>query len=178
MADPFSIIASAISVADVGIKLAKLLFNVVEGSRRAGKELQPIGDNVRLTSNVVRDIGDLMRKEEVRRICKKELVESTLGALGGCDRTFKDINHLLDKITQRDRSGNLTLKTLDRLAWTAREKEFDRQQLYLERFKSSLNVVLGMLTLVANVTCVLFVGDPSCESWLIKMRTDRLQTPR
>lgn len=150
MADPLSIAASAIAVAAAGAKLAETLYTFISDVRKADKHLRPIAQHVQLTSSILDQVGLLLRTEEIRSLCQAKLLLSTRSALNGCRRAFHDLDNYVQGLTRTKKDGSWGLNGWDRAIWNHRQKEIDVLQAHLERFKSSLDLVLGVLSLISS----------------------------
>ena len=156
MADPFSIAASALAVAGAGIKLADTLKSYINSVRKAEKHLKPIVDNVQLTSDVLNHIGELLKDEDVTQHYKPSLLTSTDRHLHGCRRAFEDLNNFVLKLLKPEDNGKILLSTAARFTFKFKREELDVLQVHLERFKSSLDLVLGVLNLISSTRLVLY----------------------
>ena len=149
MADPFSIASGALACATAGIKLADTLKSYIDSVRKAQKQLKPIADHVRLTSGVLANVGALLKNDEVKQLCTADLLISTNDALKGCRRAFRDLEDFVSKLVKSEQNGKFALSVTAKLTFTFKQKELDVLQAHLERFKSSLDLVLGVLNLTS-----------------------------
>ena len=145
MADPFSIAGGCIALATTAIKLAETLFEYTKSVREAGKLLRPVAEHVQLTSTVLNSIGSVIDGPEVKQIFTDALLQDTNKALAGCRRAFGDLDDFVRMKFKKDQKG--ALSTSSRLLFSIRQKELDVLQAHLERFKSSLDLILGVLNL-------------------------------
>ena len=150
MADSFSIASEALAVATAGIKLADTLNSYIDSVRKAQKHLKPIADHVRLTSGVLANVGSLMKNEEIKRLCTAELLTSTNDTLRGCRRAFRDLEKFVSKLMKAEENGKFSMSASTKLTFSFKQKELDVLQAHLERFKSSLDLVLGVLNLASS----------------------------
>jgi hypothetical protein len=150
MAEPLSVAASAIQVAGAGLKLAETLKTYIDSVRKAEKQLKPIADHVKLTSDVLTNVGSLLKNDEIRSLYTKELLASTNNALGGCRTAFEDLEKFISKMLKPNDVGKVSIQTTARFTFYFKQKELDILQAHLERFKSSLDLVLGVLNLASS----------------------------
>ena len=151
MAEPFSIATGALQVAGAGLKLSQTLYIYVESVRKAEKQLKPVADHVKLTSLVLETIGTLLKKGDIKQSFTDDLLGSTTEALNGCEQAFGDLDRLVCSLFKTDRDGKAVLTSTAKFTLGFRQKELDVLQAHLERFKSSLDLVLGVLNLVSSV---------------------------
>ncbi len=154
MAEPLGVAASAIQVAGAGLKLAETLKTYIDSVRKAEKQLKPIADHVKLTSEVLTNVGSLLKNEEIRSLYTKELLASTNNALGGCRTAFQDLEKLISKMLKPNDVGKISIQTTARFTFYFKQRELDILQAHLERFKSSLDLVLSVLTLASSAKYV------------------------
>lgn len=150
MADPFSIAAGALAVASAGIKLSNTLKSYIDSVRKAERHLKPIADHVKLTSNVLASVGTLLHDEDVRQHYTDDLLTSTNQALEGCRKAFEDLEKFIAKLIKADENGKFGMSATVKLTINFKQKELDVLQAHLERFKSSLDLVLGVLNLASS----------------------------
>ena len=158
MAEPLGVAASAIQVAGAGLKLAETLKIYIDSVRKAEKQLKPIADHVKLTSDVLTNVGSLLKNDEIRSLYTKELLASTNNALGGCRTAFEDLEKFISKMLKPNEGGKVSIQTTARFTFYFKQKELDVLQAHLERFKSSLDLVLGVLNLASSAKYV-------CTRW-------------
>ena len=154
MAEPLSVAASAIQVAGAGLKLAETLKTYIDSVRKAEKQLKPIADHVKLTSDVLTSVGSLLKNDEIRSLYTKELLGSTSNALSGCRTAFEDLEQFISKMLKPNDVGKVSIQTAARFTLYFKQKELDILQAHLERFKSSLDLVLGVLNLASSARYV------------------------
>ena len=149
MADPLSIAAGAIAVAGAGFKLADTIHSFVDNVRKAERHLRPIAQHVDLTSSILDTIGDLLGREKIRKLCHDRLLISIKSSMKGCWDAFRELEDYLNGLIKAKRDGSMGLTGWNKAFWSYRQKEIDVLQAHLERFKSSLDLVLHVLTLIS-----------------------------
>lgn len=152
MAEALGIAASAIQVAGAGLKLADTLKAYTDSVRKAEKQLKPVADHVRLTSDVLTNVGFLLKNDEIRSLYTKDLLGSTDNALGGCRTAFENLDKFVTKLLNQNEVGKVSVQAKFTLFF--KQRELGLLQAHLERFKSSLDLVLGVLNLASSARCV------------------------
>ena len=146
--DPLSIATGAISVAGAGVKLVQSLRSYVETVNKADKWIEALADRVKLTSAVLDNVGVLLRTEEVRKHCTTELLTSTNTALNGCKGVFSQLEAHVAGFIRQNKSGHvgLTANSTSSLS----QNELNVLQARLDRFRSSLDLILAVLDLPSS----------------------------
>lgn len=155
MADPFSIAASALAVASAGAKLAKILYGVVESARKSEEYLKPVADQVKLTADILVNVNLLLNEADVRALCRATLLSTIHDALVGCEKAFSNVSAFIEGLTKTDDRGAQKLKTFTRLTLIPlRSRELNLLLVNLDRFKSSLELVLAVLNTSLSIKLV------------------------
>ena len=156
MAEPFGIAASAFQVAGAGIALANTLKAYTDSVRKAEKQLKPIADHIKLTADVLTNVGSLLKNDDIRSLYTQELLSSTSNALGGCRTAFEDLEKFISKLLKSNENtgGRISIQASAKFTLYFKQKELDVLQAHLERFKSSLDLVLGVLNLASSARFV------------------------
>jgi hypothetical protein len=167
MAEPFGIAASAFQVAGAGIALANTLKAYTDSVRKAEKQLKPVADHVKLTADVLTNVGSLLKNDDIRDLYTAELLGSTSNALGGCRTAFEELEKFISKLLKPNEGtgGKITITTSARFTLYFKQKELDVLQAHLERFKSSLDLVLGVLNLAGSARFVKPYSDSTHANW-------------
>lgn len=146
MPDPLSIAFSVAGVAETGFKLVETIYAYTNSVRKAEQQLQPIAEYVQVTSTAFEHIASHLRDDELRTLYKPALLSSTEDALKGCEAAFGRLSTYIQTLTVDSDDKFITTKT--KLTWRWKQKELESYQVHLERCKSTVNVLLGTLTLV------------------------------
>lgn len=150
MADPFSIAAGAIAVAATGAELVDKLHSFVDRYRNADKYLRPIVHDVEVTSAVLDQVGAFLQTEDVRTLCQAKLLESTQNALKGCQTAFRELEAYIHGVVRVKKDGSRGVSPWDKVFWKDRQKDIKAKEARLERYKSSLDLVVGVLNLISS----------------------------
>ncbi len=147
MADPFSVIASTVSVASAGIALSTTLYTFAETAYRADKTVKDIAQDVSLTSAVLHELGHLIEQDSKARLCSESALSTADQAIKGCGNVFTEINFILSKSLKRVGSGGKnTVSTFGKLKWPFMEKKMELLRSNLERLKTTLLLLLNVLS--------------------------------
>ncbi|KAI0144646.1 Rho GTPase activation protein [Xylariaceae sp. FL1272] len=143
MADPLSVSASVVGLIGAGAKISQALAHVVSKARHAPKECK----NLRIEVDTIQAILSQLQlfllgnRRAPRSRTSLILVDQVIATLAACVTTFSE----LDIFTEALQSDH-DLGILDRLRWVAKEGEVKDLLTRLESHKSSLNLMLMILT--------------------------------
>ncbi len=146
-----------LSVASAAFEIAHLAHNVysyIQSVHKAERWFTPIAGHVKLTAVVLESVATILKDEDVRKECTPALVKSTDGALQGCRKAFEDLDVLVRKLCGPEKGGAVTLTLVAKTTMAFRQSELNMLQAHLERFKSSLDLVIGVLNLAMAMKCV------------------------
>ena len=152
MADPFSIVASTISIVDVGVRVVQFLVEVKQGSDTIDDELDKlIGEinSLNAVSNLIRenfqkDITGGYDASSKEQEASAALWREAGNALRDCDRTLGELESIVQKIVGDGKSS-----TVDKLRRYFRKlsKQDDFVQLW-QRLNKSHHLLQIMLTAI------------------------------
>lgn len=100
-----SIIASALQIADIGIRLSLRLYTFGETVASADKSIISISENVSLTSTVLKELGQTLDKDRTTRICSPNAMRTADNIVKQCQRIFQEMDHILVKKFARIKSA-------------------------------------------------------------------------
>jgi hypothetical protein len=95
--DILGIAASIIQVADTGLGLSKHIYSYVGSIASADKRLDQLATDVRLTSQIVRDVGNLFSGADAAVLVAETGINNAKECIGECEAAFKDIELFVDK---------------------------------------------------------------------------------
>ncbi|KAG9189626.1 hypothetical protein G6011_06494 [Alternaria panax] len=94
MADPLSIIASAITVGASAAQLSLALFSVVQTLRNAPREIAEIAEEISLLAESLQTLADIIRAHQ--NLCKPALFKNTDAIILRCKQVDAEIKKLID----------------------------------------------------------------------------------
>lgn len=90
--------ASAIlSVAQIGISLSKTLITYIEEVKGAPSHIQRIGNEIRTTSERLKDIGELVNQNPQNKVFSEEGINSAVRCSSECQEIIRDVKSVLCK---------------------------------------------------------------------------------
>lgn len=141
--EPFGIATSVLQVADTGFSLAKDLYQYAQDIKNAKPEVHNIAKEIDITSDVLRNFGNILKDEHAKALCSHQLQVDALRALDECRATFDYLDKTLKSFYKADRAGGITIKA--RLRWPIEKGKTKAHQERLERLKSSLSLMLEII---------------------------------
>jgi DNA repair ATPase RecN len=137
MADPLSIVASAITVAATAANISKGLFTIAETLKNAPREIADIAEDISIQSQSLVTLAEVI--EAHKSLCKPDLYKQIDVIL----RRFKQVEEELKKLT-------CSRKKLERLQWFFRKPKAKALLCKIEVIKNSLILELNIVRLAAD----------------------------
>ena len=161
--DGVSIAASIIGIATAGAQVSIKLVTLATQISTASDRVSAIGNDVSLTSGVLRQLGDLMTeniKDRGISILNPDGLESTKTAAAMCERTFLEIEKEVKKASEqlrrykpglgKMRAQKIELSTTEKTKWPLLQPKIDGLRADLRDAKSTLILLLQVVTLALN----------------------------
>ena len=146
------VIASVIQIADVGLKLSTKLYDFAGTVTSADKDIASISRDVKLTSTVLKDLGDTLERDKESRVVNENAVQTADGVVKECLEVFREMDEIFLKRTpllrQADEADKATRgrKMMERLWWPYIKSKVLLLRSNLERLKSTLLLMLNVIT--------------------------------
>ncbi|KAI0972498.1 Rho GTPase activation protein [Xylaria arbuscula] len=143
MSDPLSVAASVIGIISVAAKVSTGLVGVLKKAHNAPSECRQLQLEVDNVQAILRQLQQFLlgTRKAPRSRTSLILVDQVITTLAACVATFSE----LDTFTEALQSES-DLKILDRLRWVSKESELKEILVRIESHKSSLNLMLTILT--------------------------------
>ena len=88
------VIASVIQIADIGLKLSVKLYNFTSTVTSADKAIASISRDVKLTSTVLKELGDTSTKDKESHIFNKNAVQTVSDIVQECLQVFQEMDSM------------------------------------------------------------------------------------
>ena len=143
MADPLSVAASVVGLLAAGAQITKVLTKVMTEARDAPDECRKIKSEV----DDIRNVLTQLQLFVVGTSCATKsrtsliLVDQVLVTLAACVTTFSELDTFA-----KDLQSDHTMGILNRLRWASKDKEIQAVLQRLESHKSSLTLMMTILT--------------------------------
>ncbi|KAI8665695.1 Rho-GAP domain-containing protein [Fusarium sp. Ph1] len=143
MADPLSTAASVVGLLTAAAQISKILANVIDKARHAPKECARIKSEVDDIRNVLVTLQLYIvgTRRAARSRTSLIMVEQVVATLAACVTTFSELNTFATAL-----ENDADMKILDRLRWANKDKDIKAVLVRLESHKSSLTLMLAILT--------------------------------
>lgn len=107
--DGVSAAASILAIPGAGVQISIKLIAFANQVGTASDRIRSIGSNVSLTSNVLQQLSELMKKRAGHKaidIFSEDGLKSTEAPADACKRVFRDLEEALRKASRQLRRGN------------------------------------------------------------------------
>ena len=161
--DGLSIAASIVGIATAGVQVSIKLVTLATQISTASDRVSAIGNDISLTSSVLRQLGDLMTQNITDRgisILNLDGLESTKTAAAMCERIFLEIEKEVEKASEqlrrhkprlgKMRAQKIELSTTEKAKWPLLQPRIDGLRADLRDAKSTLILLLQVATLALN----------------------------
>lgn len=102
-----------------------------------------------LTCNVLRELGDNLKKDERSKLCGEGAVRTTEGVVRECQRVFEELEGFIDgnRAGDEEKEKKGLMKRIGRgVRFTVAESQMELLRSNLERLKSTLLLMLNVIT--------------------------------
>ncbi|KAM0796008.1 hypothetical protein BDR22DRAFT_825615 [Usnea florida] len=161
--DGVSIAASIIGIATAGVQVSIKLATLATQISTASDRVSAIGNDISLTSNVLRQLGDLMTENLTDggiSILNPNGLESTKTAAAMCEKIFSEIEKEVKRGSEqlrrykpglgKMRGQKIELSTNEKAKWPFLQPRIDGLRADLRDAKSTLILLLQVATLALN----------------------------
>ncbi|KAL5597162.1 hypothetical protein FOBRF1_010955 [Fusarium oxysporum] len=143
MADPLSIAASVVGLLTAAAQVSKIIANVIQKARHAPEECGRIKTEVDDIRNVLVTLQLFIIGPQPRQDSRSRtsliMVEQVVATLAACVATFSELDTFATALENET-------SFLDRMRWASKDKEIHAILVRLESHKSSLTLMLTILT--------------------------------
>jgi hypothetical protein len=144
------VVSSIVRIAAVGTRLSTTLLSYSNAVADADKNMARIAGDVALTSNVLRSVGNFLKEKDNDTVATPSALEDANSMLKGCNDIFAEIKEIIDKNAKTNVDGRQGLKKRAKLSWPANSQHVELLQSRLERLKSSLMLLLQVLSVAKD----------------------------
>ncbi|KAF2840785.1 hypothetical protein M501DRAFT_1014784 [Patellaria atrata CBS 101060] len=133
----FGISASIIQVAGAGIKLSQTLYAYGEGVSTADCRLKDMPKDVKFTTKVMKELGTIFSKDETAKLVSDQAIQTAEDSISECSSIFEELGTAVQKSRRR---------TMGQWLFPFKEAKFQLLQSNLDRLKSTLQLLMNVLT--------------------------------
>lgn len=161
--DGVSIAASIIGIATAGVQVSIKLVTLATQISTASDHVSAVGNDISLTSNVLRQLGDLMAQETADAgisILNEEALKTTKTAADTCENIFSEVEKEVKRASKQLRrykpglgkmlGEKIKLSTIEKTKWPFLQPRIDGLRADLRDAKSTLVLLLQLATLALN----------------------------
>lgn len=143
MADPLSVAASVVGLLTAAAQITQTLTKITKNIKGAPEQCQHVCAEVEGIKQILEQLQSFILgiSTASRSRASLILVEQVLVTLTSCVTTFSDIDTFVELL-----DSDVSLGLMDRLRWMAKAKDLSEVITRLQMHKSSLGVMLGILT--------------------------------
>lgn len=149
--EPLGVAANLIAVATAGIQLATTLYAFADKTLSADKRLRKISVDVRLTSSVLQQVGELLQHDAIRTACKPKTFEVASEVAVGCLGAFDNVSLAVGKSIKKQDDGTLELTKAGRFFWYFKEPNVELLRVDLDRLTNTLTLMLQVLDITRSL---------------------------
>lgn len=142
--------ASILQIADLGAQLSIKLVTFCHKVKNADESIQSLSNDVALTSNVLRHLGDNLeqdRKQDRKGgLYSNDALGTANGVLEECRKVFEQIGSAIDNPGKdKDSAKGLFQRAAKRVGFVVMEPQLDALRGNLESLKSTMLLMLNVI---------------------------------
>ena len=151
------IVASIIQIADVGLRLSLRLYSYGETAASADKAIVSISKDVSLTSSVLQELGEHLRKDRDAPICSENAIKTAEEIGRECLHVFQELDGALENSLKRLGVGakekSRWISTVrERLRWPLLQPKMELLRSNLDRLRVTLLLMLNVMIYARQCT--------------------------
>ena len=145
-----SVATSILQIADVGLRLGLRLYTFGETVANADKAVIAISKDVSLTSSVVQELGEHLKKERETPICSENAIKTAEQIVQECLHVFNELDQVLEKSTTKIGIGGKekakwTSTVKERFKWPFLQPKMDFLTGNLDKLRATLLLMLNVI---------------------------------
>ena len=155
MMDGVSVAASIIGIAEAGFQIATKLITLATQMSTASDRVSSIGNDISLTSGVLRQLGELMNQNQNTTddgisIFKEDGLELTRKSAAACERIFLEVKNEAMKASKQIREskwltvGKIKLSNAEKAKWPFLQPSIEILRGDLREAKGTLMLMLQL----------------------------------
>lgn len=138
--------ASILQIADLGAQLSIKLVTFCHKVKNADESIQSLSNDVALTSNVLRHLGDNLEQDRKGGLYSNNALGTANEVLEECRTVFEQIGSAIDSPEKdKDSAKGLFQRAAKRVGFVVIEPQLDALRGNLERLKSTMLLMLNVI---------------------------------
>src|ERR1700761_5528759 len=138
-------VLGVLQVAQSGFSLANTLYNYATSVKGAEKDLKAIAKDVELTSKVLQQTHEQIKKDKDADLRTSEAIDVTGDVLKGCSDAFQEVDEALKGSIKTGSDGKASVTMTGRLKWPLKSSKLEVLRANLEKLKTTLLLMLSVL---------------------------------
>lgn len=143
MAELFGTAAGILQVAEVGFNLATTLYKYASTVKSAGKDIDRIARDVKLTSQVLKRTHEQLKADQQAQLWTDDALVDLEEVLEGCREAFREVDDSLKK-SMKPSGGKSGISLADKLKWPLKQDKLEVLRANLEKLKTTLLLMLSV----------------------------------
>lgn len=146
--EALGIVASVIQIADIGARLSVKLCTFAHKIKNADANIRFVSTDVALTCNVLRELGENLKKDERGKLCGEGAVRTAEGVVRECQKVFEELEGCIDgtRAGNEEKGKKGLINRIGRgVKFTVAEPQIELLRSNLERLKSTLLLMLNVI---------------------------------
>jgi hypothetical protein len=135
-------LTDTLQVAGAGLKLSHTLYQYVDGVATADRRIKDIATEIRLTSFVIEELGNVFKSDETKSLISKGALKTADETMKECSDVFAEIDATLKKSKKN---------TFGRLMLPFRDTKIELLRSHIDKLKDTLTLLLGVLSVAHHV---------------------------
>lgn len=136
MAEVVGLVASVVQLAGAGLKLSQALYQYADGVATADRRIKNIANEVKLTSLVIQELGDIFKQDETANLISENAVQTANETIKECSSVFTEIEVIINK-SKPGKMGRLMLPF--------RDNKIELLRSQIDKLKSTLELLMQVL---------------------------------
>jgi hypothetical protein len=146
------VIASAIQVAELGMKLSVKLCTFYRDIKAANQTIRNLSSDVSLTCAILHELAETLQMDEQSKVCSDQAFRTTEKMLAECKDVFQRIEIIAEKETSKIGSNRLSQK----ISVAMMKHDLEMFQTHLERLKSTMLLMLNVIMYAGQIRRFVF----------------------
>ncbi|KAK2768674.1 hypothetical protein FQN54_000530 [Arachnomyces sp. PD_36] len=147
----FGLAAGIIQIAEIGSRLSIELCTFYTRAKQADSRLQSLSNDVALTSNVLRQLGDNLQQDDQAKLYSSDALSTAQEVLQECKAVFEKIGDTLRQSSEGNSGKDRFQVITKRLKFMMVEKDLDFLRSNLDRLKSTMLLLLNVIMYAGQV---------------------------
>lgn len=142
--EALGVAASIIQIAEIGANLSIRLYAFCRKVKDSDQRLQSLSNDVSLTSNVLRQLGNNLQQDAEARLYNGDAVRISEDVLAECGAIFDKISEAIESTEQHSAKGRLQ-RVATKVGYLFIEGDLELLRSNLDKLKSTMLLLLNVI---------------------------------